>query len=176
MPRLLWTDDDGPDRFLREAYDLHRAGWTVRWASSLSEAVDVLSDEPLDAVLVDQMLPWQGGLTGGAVGGPPSRPLVWSGCALLWWLRGLGPPPGPPPATAVALAGLWTRPPPLRGAHLPAAVVSAFDDPDLRAALDELRGVPVWTKPVDRPLLMGFLGSVAAAAPAGGAGPSAEGA
>ncbi len=174
MPRLLWTDDDGPDRFLREAYDLHRAGWTVRWATGVAEAAALLADGPFDALLVDQMLPWEGAR---GAGGPPSRPLVWSGCALLWWLRGLGPPPGLPPAAAGALGGLWSRPPPAAGPGLPAAVVSAFDDPDLRGALLELHGVPLWTKPVDRRLLMDFLGEVAArrAAVAGGEAGGPEG-
>ena len=61
--RLLWTDDDGADWFVYEAAMLRRAGWEIHWARDVTSAVDRLSAEPFDALIIDQMLPWRRGET-----------------------------------------------------------------------------------------------------------------
>jgi CheY-like chemotaxis protein len=78
---LLWVDDDGPERFLYEKYNLEKKGWSITWALTVLEAARNLAEKSFDAVLLDQML-------------SPQRyedePSLWGGCALLYWLRGGG--------------------------------------------------------------------------------------
>jgi CheY-like chemotaxis protein len=75
--RLLWVDDDKPDKFLYEQMILKNEGWDIRWATTVVEAARTLSDERYQALLLDQMLPYE----------EDKRPDVWSGCLLLRWLR-----------------------------------------------------------------------------------------
>ncbi len=169
MPRLLWTDDDGPNRFMMEEFTLRQAGWTVVWARGLRSAVEALATAPHDALLLDQMLPWSD---------PEDQRAgrdgvdVWGGCLLLWWLRRGAPPPAAHPGQLARFADMWDRAPLPANRALPVAVVSAFDDPDVRvqlAAVSEAGpggrppAVPVWTKPVDRDVLMDFVGALAGA-------------
>lgn len=74
---LLWVDDDKPDKFLYEEMMLSNEGWGIQWATNVVEAARTLSAKKYQALLLDQMLPYE----------KDKRPDVWSGCLLLRWLR-----------------------------------------------------------------------------------------
>jgi CheY-like chemotaxis protein len=179
MPRLLWIDDDGPERFMNERRRLRKARWTVEWARGLQSAVERLTVEPFDAMLLDQMLPWPDR----EPGEPPDTTVeVWGGALLLWWLRRGRAPDSLGSAVVARYAEMWDQQPTAANRAMPVVVISAFDDSDVRAQLlevcDEGEGgspfdTPIWTKPVDLDALMAFLEDVKAhvegrAAPAEG--------
>lgn len=144
--RLLWTDDDGPKHFLYELSELEGRGWTVRWARSVTEAIRLLSAEPFEALIVDQLMP-----VAEAGNGVVAERFVWSGALLVAWLRA-------PEALTALPARLQDLAAPLTCARphpdnvgLPLQLVSAFDDPEVDAllatpALGAPRRIP---KPVD---------------------------
>src|SRR5262245_32422122 len=85
--RILWLDDDGPNRFPYELSVLADKGLSSDWAEDATEAVRKLSTVVFSLVLLDQVFPLVKGST---------YKDIWSGCRLLYWLRGLEPPPGAP--------------------------------------------------------------------------------
>jgi CheY-like chemotaxis protein len=124
---LLWVDDDGRERFLYEEHLLSRRGWVIQWAKSVREAIDKLQGACFDAVLLDQMLP----LEPGALDSTD----VWSGCLLLYWLRGMPGPSSAPPA------------------------LEAFHDDEVTAAIKAAgSAVPMVSKPIDAEKLLPILG------------------
>ncbi len=163
MPRLLWTDDDGPRRFMMEEFTLRRAGWDVEWAQGMSPAVRKLEQSAFDVVILDQMIPWNDA----QVGIPGENPVdVWGGCLLLWWLRRGTPPPTLHRSQVERFGEMWTARPLAANRSAPVTIVSAFEDPDVREQLLLVSGpgeggcaveTPIWTKPVDRDVLMQFL-------------------
>lgn len=148
-PRLLWTDDDAPDRFEYEALVLGEEGWDVIWATSVSEAARLLADQHFDAMLLDQMLPY----TGLKHGDP-----LWNGALLLRWLRGKGPPSN---VTLDPRGELSMLKPRVENREIPTVVVSAFHDPlvdsAMRDASEQDRALPLAPKPIDVGALIGYL-------------------
>jgi len=151
--RVLWTDDDPPERYEYESYVLSDEGWEVTWAPDVGTAARKLSEERFDALILDQMLPYEG-----LRAGDP----LWNGCLLLRWLRGKAPPP------AVVLdpeGGLSTLSPSPENRAIPTVVVSAFHDPNVEAAMREASAsdqqIPVVPKPIDMTALLDFLHGVA---------------
>lgn len=177
MLRLLWIDDDGPSRFRFERRRLRRMGWSVDWALGLQSAVGKLSEGPFDAILVDQMLPWPDREAGES---RDTKIEVWGGALLLWWLRRGRAPEALGSAVESRYADMWTVQPAAANRAVPAVVLSAFDDPDVRRQMlkvcDAGEGgcafdTPVWTKPVDLDALMAFLDDVRAASQAAAEAP-----
>lgn len=148
-PRLLWTDDDAPDRFEYEALVLGEEGWDVVWATSVSEAARLLAEQHFDAMLLDQMLPY----TGLKHGDP-----LWNGALLLRWLRGKGPPSN---VTLDPRGELSMLKPRVENREIPTVVVSAFHDPlvdsAMRDASEQDRALPLAPKPIDVGALIGYL-------------------
>lgn len=137
--KLLWSDDEGPGRFLYAAYRLEADGWAITWANSVEEAANFLREEAYDAILLDQMMPLD-------IGG--DRASVWSGCTLLRWLKGLSAAPAAPPNV---------KPPegvPLKhNTIVPMAILSAYRHDDVEAATREAMreedDIPHLSKPLD---------------------------
>jgi len=149
---LLWVDDDGPERFLYEAYMLERSGWKVQWARSVMEGMESLGQERFDAVLLDQMLPF--GVLGADGGDPPD---VWAGCLLLYWLRGLSRPSAAPPVRASDEREFSSRRAREENREVPAIIVSAFYDDDVDAAVKKVQAVPQFSKPLEVQQLLAVL-------------------
>ena len=128
--RLLWTDDDGRERFMFECHLLTKGGWIVDWAHDVYEALEKLGASRYGAMLLDQMLPL-GGRRPEAV--PETTP--WGGYEVLWRLRRASHRhnKAPPFAPAEGQAG-W--PEPLDGnVGIPVLIISAFYDEDVLAAM-----------------------------------------
>lgn len=136
--RLLWADDEGPDRFLFAAHRLRAAGWEIVWVTTVGEAAERLRHQRFDAALFDQMMPMVSGLA----------PSVWSGCTLFRWLRGLPRHPAAPPSLLPPDGA-----PSEANVRVPVLIISAYADADVEAAMidgldDDL--VPRWAnKPID---------------------------
>jgi CheY-like chemotaxis protein len=122
-PRLLWTDDEGPGRFLYAAMRLEREGWEITWARSVTEAAKLLKERPFDALVLDQMLP---------IADPSGGATVWGGCTLYRWLRGSAVAAGVPAnLTAPAFQPLRSN------QKIPVAIVSAYRHDDVEHATNE---------------------------------------
>jgi CheY-like chemotaxis protein len=130
--RLLWTDDDGPDRFMFECHMLEKSGWKVDWALDVTEALDRLAKVPYDALLLDQMLPWrhedQNQLT-------TRETTPWGGYEVLHRLRrAQNRHDKAPPQSGEH--GSWVGTEPLaENVGVPVLVISAFYDKDVLAAI-----------------------------------------
>lgn len=120
--RLLWVDDDGPERFEYERLILERKGWEISWARDVRTAARILSQVSFTALVIDQTLPFQ------LNGSDPDdeRRSIWGGCMILRWLRQKHMPVGMDiPANDDELQRLK----PLEGNKLlQALIVSAFHD------------------------------------------------
>lgn len=132
--RVLWVDDEGPGRFLYAAHRLTKDGHSIDWARTAQEAAHMLSHNPFDGVLCDQMFPLLEGI-GGAT--------VWAGASLIRWLRGTGVPRGAPTGIGrrrrfIFAAGL---PVPKHNANIPVAIVSAYRHDKVEAALAEVADI-----------------------------------
>jgi CheY-like chemotaxis protein len=124
-PRLLWTDDDGPDRFMFEYYSLERKGCKVEWAVDVFNALERLSRERFDALLLDQMLPFDK---------KDRETTPWGGCEVLRWLRGSPSRPDLAPPLPAHPSGTW--PVPLEeNRQIPVLVISAFYNEQVLAAM-----------------------------------------
>lgn len=139
--RLLWTDDDPPGRFEYEAFILEDEGWEIRWAPDVTAAAIALSKDSFDAMILDQMLPYEALRKGDP---------LWGGCLLLRWLRGKAPPPN----VSLDPTGPLTRlTPGADNRDIPVVVVSAFHDPKVEAAMRDAseldRGLVMVPKPID---------------------------
>jgi CheY-like chemotaxis protein len=137
---LLWIDDDGPERFLYEEYVLQGKGWRVVWATSVREALEILSKEGFDAILLDQMLPLNPG--------PLAPADVWSGCLLLYWLRGMLRPSAAPQVEEPDMFGDIS---PLLSNRLnKVIIVSAFHDDEVEEAIRTVEAsISIVKKPID---------------------------
>lgn len=142
---------------------LGEEGWDVVWDTSVSEAARMLSKQPFDALLLDQMLPY----TGLKHGDP-----LWNGALLLRWLRGKEPPPF---VTLDPRGELSTLRPKDENRDIPTVLVSAFHDPvvdkAMRDASDQDRSLPLAPKPIDVGALLSYLDQGMARAEARPAGP-----
>jgi CheY-like chemotaxis protein len=146
MKRLLWSDDEGPGRFLYAAHLLQTDGWDITWAASVEVAAEALRNQPFDAVVLDQMLP---------LAADGDRASVWGGCTLLRWLKGRPPAPTAPP-NVVPPAG----DPHADNRDAPMVILSAYRHDDVEAATREAFGgepVPLLPKPLDVEALRNFL-------------------
>lgn len=141
--RILWTDDE-PGRFRFAEWELTDAGWTVEWARDVETAAHKLAREPFDALILDQMLPFE-----------PSDEAdrYWGGCLLLRWLRGAPSPEKATVADARQKEVLGRLSPLPDNTTVPALVVSAFYDEQVveatRSASRQDREIPFLDKPVD---------------------------
>ena len=142
---LLWVDDDGVGRFAYEIDCLARMGWKTVWATGAEEAASTLSTSRYDLVLLDQVFPFRSG---------DSYRDVWTGCRLLYWLRGRGVPPDAPQREAWLQLTKSVRP--HKGnKDAPVIIVSAFQDEHVDAALSAV--IPpkfILPKPVDENILL----------------------
>lgn len=77
--RLLWVEDDPPERFIHEQRVLEEEDdIEVSWARSVASAAQILCEDVYHALVLDQMLPMAEG----------ESVTIWGGCCLLHWLRG----------------------------------------------------------------------------------------
>lgn len=146
--RLLWVDDDGPDRFrYEEAVLIEDRGCQVGWAATVAQALERLRREPYDAIVLDQMLPFT-----------EHSPVTdyWGGCVVLHWLKlSSYPPTAPPPEHPQLFAG---EPPLLANVQAPVCFVSAFMDDDVhRELLRACNLLRIFAKPLDLDVLERFL-------------------
>jgi CheY-like chemotaxis protein len=152
--RLLWIDDDAPDRFRYEHRLLTRHGWETTWATSASAGAEALRDQVFEVVLVDQMLPWSEEEL------RKQSEEVWAGCLLLFWLRGKKRPSKAPPRKA--FDNLYRMAPLARNRTVPVILSSAYYDEEIAAALLEIElHLPELPKPIDCNRLLELLGSEA---------------
>lgn len=152
--RLLWIDDDGPGRFEYERYLVEREGWSLVWAEHVLDAVTRLASEPFDALVIDQMLPFDAEDRG--------FPDPWGGCLLLRWLRGTYPPRHVPLKMLTREGHLGAQPPPLpANVGLRLLVVSAFHNEEvlgeIRAASEKDQHIVVASKPLNERRLLELL-------------------
>lgn len=137
--RLLWTDDEGAVRFQYAIRCLRRDGWDIEWAFNAAEAAERLATEDFDLLILDLMMPPAAGYR---------ETNVWSGCMVMRWLRGASRPEHAP-VDFPAFEGS-VRP---ANVGLPVLLVSAYDDPGVWDAIDEVSRVEqdlvVLRKPLD---------------------------
>ena len=147
---LLWIDDDGRDRFLYEEHMLKRRGWDIVWATNVRDALENLGSKEFQAILLDQMLP--------VAPGPLAPTDVWSGCLLLYWLRGK---PRPSAAPQAEESDIFRETKPLASNRAIAVViVSAFHDDEVEAAIKEIgASSQIVKKPIDSKKLIEMLES-----------------
>jgi hypothetical protein len=142
---LLWVDDDDAEHFPYEIDCLARIGWKTDWATSAAEAADALATNRYDLVLLDQVFPLHKDET---------YMDVWSGCRLLYWLRGQGAPAGAPQREDWIVLGRETRPSE-ENAGVPVIVISAFQDELVDEALGAIvPTIAILPKPVDENILL----------------------
>jgi DNA-binding response OmpR family regulator len=138
--RALWVDDDREERFQYELSVLADHGLTTDWALDAAEAVARLSKNTYDLVLLDQVFP---------ISQDSSYKDVWSGCRLLYWLRGLEPPGGAPQG-AIWAQFLRKKKPRPQNKMVPVVIISGFQDDHVDEALTKAaRGILIFAKPVD---------------------------
>jgi DNA-binding response OmpR family regulator len=154
--RLLWVDDDAPERFQYEATVLtedYRI--EIMWARSVAEAVQLLSKRTYEAVVLDQMLPFK------------SDSVVsdyWGGCVILHWLKRSKYPSSAPPAEDPSVL-LGT--PLAANVHAPVCFVSAFSDDDVhRELLRACDPLLIFPKPLELKMLEEFLRAALSRQPA----------
>lgn len=152
--RLLWIDDDGPGRFEYERYLVEREGWSLVWAEHVLDAAKLLSSEPFEALVLDQMIPFDRDDFG------PLDP--WGGCLLLRWLRGTYPPRHVPLKMTTREGHLGVHAPPLpQNMGLRLLVVSAFHNDqvlaEIRSASEKDQHLVVASKPLNEKRLLELL-------------------
>ena len=147
--KFLWADDDGPVRFQYDEYCIRQIGWTVLWACSIEEAAGLLESHAVDAILLDQMMPYRTG---------DPKQLVWAGCLLLRWLRGADRPARAPQGTE---RDLWSRTPLAVNRGVRIKVTSSYHDADvqaaMRAASERDKNLTILPKPTNTNRLLDFL-------------------
>ncbi len=153
--RLLWIDDDGPGRYEYERYLVEREGWSLVWAENVLDAVKHLAAVPFDALVVDQMLPFDIEDRG--------FPEPWGGCLVLRWLRGTYPPRHVPRRMVTREGHLGAQPPPLpANVDLHVLVVSAYHNEDvlreMRSASEKDQNLVVASKPLNERRLIDLIG------------------
>ena len=150
-PHVLWVDDDDPERFVYERDLLDRHGWKVTWARDVAEAAKALHRERFDAMILDQMI---------AGNGAEEQSVIWAGCHLLRWLRGVDPPPSRRRGEGTWPA-LQNISPDAANRHVPVAILSAYHDKDVlqqtQSASEQDRKAPFLGKPVKEQELLAFL-------------------
>jgi CheY-like chemotaxis protein len=145
------VDDDEQDRFLYEIDCLEEGGWQVAWAEDGEAAIERLSTESFQAILLDQSFKLRV---------DDSAEDVWGGCRVLYWLQGHEQPPEAP------LDSAWQEATKLRfplggNVDVLTLIVSAFYDEQVDAALKRLEPVPdLIAKPINEHLLLGKLARV----------------
>lgn len=151
QPHVLWVDDDDPDRFVYERDLLERHGWKVTWARDVEEAANALHREHFDAMILDQMI---------AGNGVEEQSVIWAGCHLLRWLRGVDPPPSRRRGEGTWPA-LQNISPNAVNKQVPVAILSAYHDKDVlqqtQSASEQDRKAPFLGKPVKEQELLAFL-------------------
>lgn len=159
--RMLWLDNDGPGRFQFERRQIQRRGWDVIWSYTIRDAAERLVAEPVDAIILDQMVPYDGSPAAGWV--PDGPPKVWGGCVLLWWLRGKGAPTGMPGNREVSKKPYLKSPPHSKNSQTPVAIASGYYNHSVEDALRNASpldsNLRILVKPLDLQALLGFLHS-----------------
>jgi CheY-like chemotaxis protein len=142
---LLWVDDDGAERFPYEIDCLAGIGWKTVWAKNAAAAAEFLAAGRCDLVLLDQVFPFHDG---------DSYKDVWSGCRLLYWLRGEGAPAGAPQKDDWLELARGSRPFE-ENIGVPVIIISAFQDDHVDEALSAITpGTVILPKPVDESILL----------------------
>lgn len=158
--RLLWVDDDAPDRFVYEAYLVQQAGWSLTWATDVLSAAQLLCEQPFDGLILDQTFAFEP--PGGRRLDPQYQ--LWSGCFLLRWLRGAGVPEHAPWLSHEDEQRLWGQTPLAQNRTLPAIIASAFHADEveraIRSASDQDRQIELVAKPLSEVALLDFLEAV----------------
>jgi len=154
--RVLWVDDDGKGRFQYELSVLEEYGLATDWAVDAGEAVSSLSKTGYDLVLLDQVFP---------IGQESSYKDVWSGCRLLYWLRGKQPPAGAP--QGALWASLLRRNQPAEvNRSVSVIIISGFQDDHVDEALrQENQDIAIFPKPVDGDKLLARIENLLARVP-----------
>lgn len=84
--RILWIDDDGPQRFPYECRLVNEDfGWELHWAASVQEGAMALASTDYDGLIVDLMLP----VLKPERFGSTEEMLIWGGYWILAWLKGI---------------------------------------------------------------------------------------
>lgn len=139
-PRLLWADDDLlRRRFLHSKMKLRRKDWELVTALDVMEAIEKLSQQVFNFILLDQMLPFS-----------RTEPQTdcWGAARILYWLKGKPQPHGPPPVREIDR--LKALSPMAGNADAPSMIFSAFDDPAVRRSIQSLvPDIRMETKPFD---------------------------
>jgi len=154
---VLWADDDGHESFEYESDMLRTAGFEVAWAQNVADALSILTERPVAAVLLDQMLPVV------PIRRQPNDVESWSGCLLLHWLRGIPMPETAPEEARRSFEEIIEqRRPHEHNRTVPVQIVSAYFDEAVAAAIDALgteriRENEIIAKPVDELLLQEFV-------------------
>lgn len=152
--RILWVDDDGPDRFRYAESMLRRDGWEVEWAQDVVSAARRLTTQSYDAVLLDQETPLE----------PNDTKSRWAGCILLHWLRSNASAPLGLPSLELARHARMMRvgKPLADNVSVRVVVVSDYDPPELMAALRTASNndveLPILPKPLNLEELRALLG------------------
>jgi CheY-like chemotaxis protein len=163
--RLLWTDDNDPSQFVYESHILRRDGWEIRWAADVQEGAALLRDEPFDALVLDQHMPFD--LTHSSA--DPRPLLIWGGCLMLWWLRSQRWPDEAPFAPTIASSPIWSWRPMADNARIPVIMVSAYYDEGVESIIQSAspldQDLEILTKPLRLPDLQDFLSHIPGGAP-----------
>ena len=151
IKKLLWVDDDGPERFLYETFLLESHGWEVDWKGDVQQAIAALSTGAYDALILDHLIP---------VEGRASVAELWSGLAIFGWLR-----QSRLPNAIFGTLPLYENSAPLdSNKRIPVCFISAFYDEEIEAAIGliEAEGERVshLSKPIATKNLIDFLDSV----------------
>jgi CheY-like chemotaxis protein len=166
--RLLWIDDDDPERYLFETLTLEEVGWNVAWVQPVEEpqrmsllaAARKLAAEAFDAVLLDQVFPIQesDSRTLWIDGEFPRDQDIWSGCRLLYWLRGEAAPDDAPLSDDAQ--EIYNYKPLEANRDLPVCVVSAYFNEEVEraivAASEKDARLKIIRKPIRTAELLGF--------------------
>jgi CheY-like chemotaxis protein len=145
--RLLWVDDDAPERFQYEATVLlEDYKIEVAWARSVAEAIQLLRTQQYEAIVLDQMLPFSSGSL---------MTDYWGGCVVLHWLKRSKYPSAAPPAEDPSV---FIGAPLAANMQAPVCVVSAFNDDDVHRELQRAcERLQIFPKPLDLEMLEEFL-------------------
>lgn len=149
---ILWVDDDGRDHFLYELSVLAEQGVLVDFALDAAEAIAKLQANEYDLVIFDQHFPIVTVFNSQYGVSTSQGQDLWSGCRLLYWLRG-------EPFAEVQGQADWSaifcdRRPLPSNRNTPVIFISGFQDDHVDKALGRVSPeIDCFPKPVDVAIL-----------------------